>query len=479
MLYPPVHWYEGMFLRPQHFQAADRHWGEQLSLASRLDTACNYGIHQLRFNAEAIPNGQFEVASCQARFPDGTTVGFSPGEGPGRLDLKAALQKEPTIVVHLAVPRLNLGRANVAVPDPTETPSRYVPLDQVVQDESAGGNAQDIQFRAANVRLLLSTDDLAGYDTLPIARIRRATEMEAKPTLDETYFPPVLNIHAWASLDRGVIRAIFDIVGQKVTVLAEQVRSRGISLAAQESGDLDRIFMLQILNEAWGKLSCLAFVPGVHPLPMYAELCRIVGALAVFAPERTIREFPAYNHDDLAPIYLWAKKQIELLIGTIRNYGYEQRPFLGRTVEKGMRVAFEPAWLGPNWDWYVGINAGEFPRQDVSKLLEATDHRWKLGSEQQVEYLFRNRAEGVKLDLLQQAPRAFRAGDNWIYYKVTRGNAAWESVVRNQTLAIRFQEELVANLATLDGQQRIDIKVGQKVVPLEFSLFAVPKQNAS
>src|SRR5688572_28048231 len=24
----PVHWSEGMFLRPHHFQAADRHWAE-------------------------------------------------------------------------------------------------------------------------------------------------------------------------------------------------------------------------------------------------------------------------------------------------------------------------------------------------------------------------------------------------------------------------------------------------------------------
>ena len=32
----PVHWSEGMFLRPHHFQAADRHWRELLATSTLL-----------------------------------------------------------------------------------------------------------------------------------------------------------------------------------------------------------------------------------------------------------------------------------------------------------------------------------------------------------------------------------------------------------------------------------------------------------
>jgi type VI secretion system protein ImpJ len=476
MLNQPVHWYEGMFLRPQHFQAAERSWSEQLSLAGRFDNPYNYGLREISYSHDAIPNGKFELQRCEARMPDGTLISLDTGQTPGRIDLAGAFTAGPTVTLYLATPRLNLGRPNVLAPIEGQPPARYAPMDLSVQDESAGGNAQDVQFRGLNVRLLLSTDDLSGYDVLPIARLRRGTEMQPKPVVDATYFPPMLSTSAWTDLDRGIIRAIYDIISQKVTVLAEQVRSRSITLAAQEPGDLDRVFMLQILNEAVGKLSCLAFSPGIHPLPMYAELCRIIGALAVFSEERTLNDYPAYNHDDLWTIFDWAKKKIEGLINRIRNYGYEQRPFLGQAARKRMRVELDPKWLGREWDWYVGINAFETSRNEVVNVLDAQGHNWKLGSEERVEEMFTYRREGLRLRMLEQAPRALPPRGNWIYFQVSRGNAAWDDVVKNETLAIRFKDELIANLGALDGSQRVDLRVKQAIVPLEFSLFAVPVQ---
>jgi hypothetical protein len=78
--------------------------------------------------------------------------------------------------------------------------------------------------------------------------------------------------------------------------------------------------------------------------------------------------------------------------------------------------------------------------------------------------------------MLEQAPRALPPRGNWIYFQVSRGNAAWDDVVKNETLAIRFKDELIANLGALDGSQRVDLRVKQAIVPLEFSLFAVPVQ---
>jgi type VI secretion system protein ImpJ len=210
---------------------------------------------------------------------------------------------------------------------------------------------------------------------------------------------------------------------------------------------------------------------------MYAELCRIIGALAVFSEDRTLNDYPAYNHDDLWTIFDWARKKIELLINRIRNYGYEQRPFIGQSVQKWMRVGLDPKWLGRDWDWYVGINAGEATRGEVTKMLDSTQYNWKLGSERQVDMLYTSRREGLRLRLLEQAPRALPPRGNWIYFQVSRGNAARDDVVQHQSLAIRFKDDLIANLRTLDGSQRIDLqdrKLGHAIVPLEFSLFAVP-----
>ena len=98
---------------------------------------------------------------------------------------------------------------------------------------------------------------------------------------------------------------------------------------SQEPGDLDRLFMLSELNKAYATLGVLAFARGVHPLVAYAELCRVVGQLSIFGSERRPPAIPRYDHDDLAGIFYWVKRQVELLLAAIRDYEYEQRFFVG------------------------------------------------------------------------------------------------------------------------------------------------------
>ncbi len=172
-----------------------------------------------------------------------------------------------------------------------------------MQDESQGGNDQEIEFRTINARLLLSTQDLSGYDLLPIAQIKRAGGGEAVPSLDEEYMPPVMSIDAWPGLGRDLVRAIYDVIGQKIEVLSEQIVNRGVGLDSRHPGDLERVLMLSALNEAYNTLGVLSFAKGVHPLVAYTELCRIAGSLAIFSPERRLGEVPQYDHDDLARIF--------------------------------------------------------------------------------------------------------------------------------------------------------------------------------
>ena len=62
-----VNWLEGLFLRPQHFQSAERYWHEIIALSSRFDRGYNYGIHRLEVNTEALENQVIEVVRCEAR----------------------------------------------------------------------------------------------------------------------------------------------------------------------------------------------------------------------------------------------------------------------------------------------------------------------------------------------------------------------------------------------------------------------------
>ena len=482
----PVHWFEGMFLRPQHFQAAERYWTEVLQTSEQWDHPYNYGLRSIALSSEAIANFQIDLTACKARLKDGTLVVLEAGQQPDRVNLKEgvsglsdalasleeAFQTETVIRVYLGVPKLKIGRPNVGNTEGGGQ-HRYVKTKLALQDESFGGNDQEIELRGLNARLLLSTQDLSGYELLPIGQIKRASETEAAPQLDEDYIPPVLAVDAWPPLSRDYVRAVYDIIGQKIQVLSDQVVNRGITLASQEPGDLERLLMLSVLNEAYATLHCMAFAVGLHPLIVYTELCRIVGSLSLYGKERRPPEIPHYDHDDLARIFKWAKRQISDYLYSVRDYVYEQRFFIG--AGRGLQVALDPKWLGHGWEWYVGVNRGNISEAECRELLSQLD--WKVGSAEQVDLLFKTRATGVQLVESTTTPRALPAGAGWIYHEVRKQGPAWNHVVAKQSLAMRFQEHLIANLSELQGKRQVVVSHRGRQATLQFALFAVPQHQ--
>ena len=467
----PVHWYDGMYLRPQHFQAAERNWSEVLSSAQQWSLKYNYGLREIEIGPEALANHQVQLVTCRACLKDGTLIRLGMGQEPDRVDLKQAFEKSAAVTVYLAVPKLALGRRNVGEGADDRT-SRYQAVEQMVQDEAEGGNEQDLQFRQLNVRLKLSTDNLAGYETLPIARIKRAGESNATPQIDDSYVPPLLAVDAWRPLAIGIVRAIYDILGNKIEVLSRRVAERGISLASRDPGDLDDLLMLMTANGGYGALNCLTFAAGVHPFVAYHELCRLVSQLSIFDSTRRPPEIPHYDHDDLATIFRWAMRQIERLLGASRVIEFEQRYFTG--TDRGMQVAIDPKWLHSGWDWYVGVLPEAITEQQCRDLLRPGQLDWKMGSSQQVDLIFKHGIPGVEQAELDHPPRGLPTREGWVYYEVRREGNAYRDVLATQSLAMRFTESLISNLDRLRGQQKLEVFASGRRAVLQFALFAVP-----
>ncbi|MCA9263596.1 MAG: type VI secretion system baseplate subunit TssK [Planctomycetales bacterium] len=484
-----VQWYEGLFLRPQHFQASERYWSERLHQSQRWDHPHHFGLRTVSFSDEALRNHKFEIKSLQARMRDGTLVDIGVGNEPDRIDLKPSLEQlsrvtadlsdaldsDTAIRIYLAVPKLQLGRENVSDGGPGDE-TRFIQTVMEVHDENRGGSDQQIYFRNLNTRILLSTDDLSGYELLPIAQVRRANEREAAPIIDDEYVPPVLTVAAWPGLGRDRIRAIYDIIGQKIEVISEQLRDRGVVRHSSDPADAERVSMLERLNEAYSTLGVIAFTDGVHPLDAYTELCRIVGQLSIFGDDRRARELPPYDHENLGPIFTEIRRRIEELIYSVRDYEYQQRYFVG--VGMGIQVALEPRWFNSDWNWFIGVQKGELTEQECRTLLSPGHLDWKLGSSRQVEILFQRRASGIGLKPVQRAIRALPARPDWVFYEVARDDSpAWRDVQETQTMAMRFKDSLIMNQDRLQGEKRLVVNANGRPVTLQFALFAIPNDR--
>ncbi len=100
--------------------------------------------------------------------------------------------------------------------------------------------------------------------------------------------------------------------------------------------------MLDKLNEAYASLSVMAFARGMHPLVVYHELCRILGQLAIFTPQRRATDIPPYDHEDLGRIFAEVVKRIRVAM-RLPEVAFERRYFLARDWE------CRPRWNPPGF----------------------------------------------------------------------------------------------------------------------------------
>ncbi len=369
----PVHWSEGMFLRPHHFQAAERHVGESLRLSEDWYHPFNWGYRRIELDRDAVANYAMTLNGCEARLKDGTKIVVPDDVTVDPVELHEALSKESSLMVYLAVPSVQAGRANAAE-HPTADGPRYWIETIEREDENTGTDDQPIQVRRTRARLLLSGQDHTGYETLPLCRIERSAQTESPPQVDPSYVPPLLALDAWPMLWRAV-QSLHHQIGARIEQYSAQVVDRGISFESQVPGDAERLLKLSVLNSAFSYFESFAFVRGLHPLMTYRELCRLVGQLAIFSKDRRPPGLLGYDHEDIAGCFYKAIKHIQLGLDILAPSAFEKRYF--EKAGERLQVALEPGWLNTTKGLFLGVET-ELSDQECQQLLGSMD--MKMGS---------------------------------------------------------------------------------------------------
>ncbi len=467
----PVHWHEGMFLRPHHFQANQRYFCKELARATRWNQHHDWGLRSISLDLDALANHRFVVRSLRARLRDGTLISLPEDGDVPVLDLKPHLERQSSLTVYLALPLVHLGRSNVS--EERLDAVRYRLDTQELEDENTGVNPQLIQVRLLNLRLLLSTQDQAGYDVLPLGRIEKSMRADGLPRLDESYIPPVLAVDAWTPLQHGLLQNVHDRIGKKLDLLCEQLLSRNIDFDSQSQGERLLFEQTRVLNEAVATLGILSYAEGIHPLQAYLELCRLVGALAIFGESRRTPVLPAYDHDDLGGCFYAVKHHLDALLDAFVEPAYKERPFVGAGLR--MQVALESLWLEPGWKLFIGVDS-PLETEDVVRLLTKPGGLdMKVGSSDRVDQLFRLGQAGLKFTHTPQRPPVLPQRSGLIYFQVSGESqqAEWLQVQKSLSLAVRLNETRIAG--KIQDQRRLTINTGGgQMTTLQFTLFAVP-----
>jgi type VI secretion system protein ImpJ len=456
-----------MFLRQHHFLTEHRQTSRVIQLDGKWSQHYNWGLRSISLNTDALGNFRFSVTALEARLRDGTLIEVPRDGSLSELDLKPALETSRKVTVHLAVPSLKSSQANVSQDGPTSG-MRYYVINQQLEDENLGVNPQPIPIRRLNLSLMLSTENMAGFDTVPVARIEKSERAEATPQLDATYFPPVLACDAWRDLGVGILQAVYDRIGRKIEKLAGQAVSRGLSLDSTNPGDALIFAQLRELNEAYATLTNIAFLEGIHPLVAYQELSRLVGQLAIFKQEtRRPPAIPRYNHDDLGGCFYQLKIYLDELLSILPEPDYKELPFVGDGLQ--LKVEIQRSWVEQNAQLFIGVRSPLEPDQCV-RVIDEID--MKVGSTDRIEQIYALGNAGLKLVHVPNSklPQALPREKGLTYFQINREQqqSEWQHVERSLVLAIRFNETKI--VGNIDRQEVVNLRLTTDM-RFRFSLF--------
>ncbi|QDV74005.1 type VI secretion system baseplate subunit TssK [Botrimarina mediterranea] len=469
----PIHWHEGMFLTPQHFQAADRWQARARSIGSRWDNHYNWGVRSVEIDTDALRNGRLVVRSLQARMPDGELLCFPEDGVLPIVDLRESLRRNRTARVELALPLAKPNQREVTEDAALVSARSVVELRDAV-DCNTGAGVQSIPVLRPNARLLVTGDDQAGYQTLSILQVRRSEGANAEPELDPEFIPPLLACDAWAPLQVGVLLRLLERIERKADVLASQAAGRGLDFDSAGQGERLLLEQVRVLNEAIGVLSIDVAAQGVAPLLVYRELARIVGKLSAFAHGMRSRVLPAYDHDDLARCFFSARREIEALLSEVVEPSYQERQFIADKAT--LAVDVDALWLEPSHRLLVGVQSSAAP-DDVQRLLTA-GRSLKVGASDRVDDIFMRGESGLALTRIIHVPRALPVRPGLEYYEigVDQSPSDWLAVGRSMSLAVRFAEHLVGDQPA--DRNEIVLNDEGKTFTLSLSLFALPNTTA-
>jgi type VI secretion system protein ImpJ len=347
-----IHWHEGLFLLPHHFQTLHREVLDRFSSERGLSWAFPYGVVEARLAPDELSHYRVRFERLTAVMPDGTLVSYPENADLSPLGIREALlSSSSSFTIYLGVPKWQAERANTFDPDEdgdhkeSRIKIRFKTAREIPElpDENTGLNRKAIQFRRLNAMLLLDRDD-EDMDCIPLLRVMHDVHREVSvPRQDPDYVYPCLHLGASPVL-REMVRELTSRAGTVRDQLAA-VLSRGSEATSVSRLELEQVLRLRSLNRFMATVPALLDVDSgaakVPPFDVYIQLRGLLGELMALFPEREPFALEAYDHDDPFPCF-------NAVIRKIRNY------LQGAIGPEYWKVDFQPG--GPAGSLVAGLD---------------------------------------------------------------------------------------------------------------------------
>jgi type VI secretion system protein ImpJ len=420
-----VIWSEGLFLRPQHFQQADR-YVEKL-VRSRVAALRPYpwGITDLKLNRDLLSLGKFAIQEARGVLEDGTPFSI-PDEANHPTPLEIG-ENTRNSVVYLALASYQPGATESAPADLAESAARFAVHEQEVGDSNVASRATaGVEVGKLRLRLVPEGADRAGLVCLGLARITEIRS-DKQIVLDETFIPPTLDCAAAKNL-AGFVAEIQGLLHHRGEALGGRVADSGTKGVAE----IADFMLLQVVNRWEPLFAHMVGAQNVHPETFYGAALQLAGELATFtAQNKRPPAFPRYRHDDLAATFAPLMRMIRQALSAVLEQTAVPIPLQERKY--GVHVgAIMDKTLLTTASFVLSVKASI----QIEQLRRSFPTQVKLGPVENIRELVNSALPGIALRPLPVAPRQIPYHVGTVYFELDRTSQYWKAMQTSGGLAL-------------------------------------------
>jgi len=431
----PVVWSKGVFLSPQHLQAQDRFFEDNLRFVSDALTFRSWGFSSLQIDTAGLSEGRLTVLSGTGAFPDGLLLDMPDSDAPppARTLDECFHPGQETCSFWLAVPQERPGGTNVALQRGSVSTRFYADL-QMIRDENSSGVEKPVSLARKNLQILAEGENLQGSIVLPLCRVQRTEAGSYR--LDPQIVPPLLNIKG-NDLITGILRGLLESLISRSSQLAGTRRQRTESLADFSASDIANFWLLYTINSHLPVIRHFMESDRVHPEPLFLEMLSLAGSLTTFSTRIEPRDLAQYDHEQLGSCFTTLDLTIAELLETVIPSNFVALP-LRKVRDSIYATAIDKDRYFENSRPYLAV-ASDLRDAD---LISRTPALVKTCSATHIEQLIRQALPGLKMTHLPRPPRSIPVKLRYQYFSLDPSGPVWESILRARNFAAYVPGEI-------------------------------------
>ena len=448
-----LHWNDGQFLQPHHFQYLQRQNMALLQSNRVLSSPYPWGLIDFEVDDDSLAAGRVVVKRFSAIMGDGAPLSMPGNCLLSPLDLGETLKGGASeITVYLALPHWSEFEANLA--EEGAERRRFGPQRKQVRDENTGDNGITVVTRRLNARLTADSGDGKDAALMPVLKLNVLSHDKAERALEvnDKYFPPYILLSAESTL-YGILQGLLADLRRcrdKALDILTGLNFKNEQLSGYNAYTVLRLKTLSVYEQ---RISSLMASGNTSPFDIYLELSSLLLELAAYDPINSIRGIRRYDHDDSAPIFLELIKDIRSFILREGSVDYIRLDF--KPLEEGryLYTAIKPEEIFRTESAYLALkSSGE--KDAAVKAVEEGD-TFKLINPQSKQL----RIRGIKLSEEPYPPRFLPVLPNTLWFKLDLGESSrvWREITDEGGMVVDYVASIFPGL-----ELSLYLKVGDK-----------------